>query len=473
MLRFLGPPQRACDGFTRREVLHLGSLAALGVSLPEVLPPTARAQVSAPARTFGQARACILIYLFGGPSQLETFDLKPNAPSHCRGEFQPIATNVPGIQISEHLPRLAQQADKYCLVRGMNHEHPRHGWGLYYMLTGHRHNRPDLDAPPTPDDFPGVGALVTRLKPRRRGLPTAVTLPRWNRFLDLPNDYAGEKAGFLGRAFDPWLVTSERDGLSFRLDDLALPAEVPVGRLDRRRDVLAAVDRRIADWGELGQAHDALHAQAYDLLASPAIRRAFDLGHEPTRLRDRYGQHPFGQGLLLARRLVEAGTTLVQVNWHNDGSDVKSPFWDTHRDNFSTLRERLLPPLDLGLSALLEDLSVRGLLDSTLVLVMGEFGRTPRVGQIVMNNATNSSGRDHWPHAYSVLAAGAGIRGGSVYGVTDDTAATVRDRPLSPPDLQATVLHLLGVDPAAQIHDRQGRPHHASNGQVVQALFGR
>ncbi len=470
MLSFLGPPQRACDGWTRRATLQLGGLAALGLSLPEVLGNAAAAPVGR-LPGFGRARACILVYLFGGPSQLDTFDLKPDAPGHFRGEFRPIATKVPGIQICEHLPRLAAQADKYCLIRGMHHEHPRHGWGLYYMLTGKRHSRPDLDAPPTPDDAPGLGALVTKLGPKRPGLPTAVTLPRWNRFLDVPNDYAGEKAGFLGSGFDPWLVRAAEDGQSFRLDELTLPADVPPGRLDERRDLLAAVDTQISRWGEAGQAHDSLRARAYDLLSARVVRRAFDLTGEPAPLRDRYGRHPFGQGLLLARRLVEAGATLVQLNWHNDGSDVKSPFWDTHKDNFNTLKQRLLPPVDAGLSALLDDLHARGLLGQTLVLVMGEFGRTPRIGQVIMNAATDGSGRDHWPHAYTVLAAGAGIRSGTVYGTTDDKAAYVKDQPVSPPDLLATVLHLLGINSAATIADRQGRPHRVCDGQVVMGLF--
>ncbi|MCI0641888.1 MAG: DUF1501 domain-containing protein [Gemmataceae bacterium] len=473
MFRILGRPLRACDGCTRRELLQIGGAGALGLSLSQL--GAAQAQNSAASsdrRARGRAHACILVYLFGGPSQLDTFDLKPDAPAHFRGEFRPIATNVPGIRICEHLPRLARQADKYCLLRGMWHEHPRHGWGLYYMLTGRRHNRPDLDAPPTPDDHPGLGALVNRLKPARPDVPTAVTLPRWNRFLDLPNDYAGEKAGFLGSAFDPWLVRADASGLTFRLDELALPADVPPARLDQRRDLLSSLDRGLAQFGERGQVHDALHARAYRLLSGRAVRRAFDLSEEPLPMRDRYGPHPFGQGLLLARRLVEAGTTLVQVNWHNDGSDVKSPFWDTHQDNFNTLRNQLLPPVDVGLSALLIDLTERGLLDSTLVLVMGEFGRTPRIGQVIMNAATSGSGRDHWPHAYTVLAAGAGMPAGALYGATDDKAAYVVDGPVSPPDLQATVLHLLGLDPVTVIHDRQGRPHFASEGQVVRGLVG-
>jgi hypothetical protein len=339
------------------------------------------------------------------------------------------------------------------------------------MLTGRQHTRPDLDAPPTPDDYPGLGALVGKLARRRGELPPAVTLPRWNRFLDVPNDYAGEKAGFIGSTYDPWLVQAAKDGQSFALDELTLPLDVPPGRLAGRRDLLAAVDRRLGTWGEVGQKRDVLNARAYDLLGSRAVRAAFDLDREPDRLRAAYGRHPFGQGLLLSRRLIEAGTRLVQLNWHNDGSDVKSPFWDTHKDNFNTLKDRLVPPVDVGVSALLQDLHDRGLLESTLVLVMGEFGRTPRIGQVVMNGATDKAGRDHWPHAYTVLAAGGGVRGGQVYGASDKRAAYVQDAPVTPPDLQATVLHALGIRPDSLIHDRQGRPHAASEGHPVTGLF--
>ncbi len=464
MLRFTGPPQRTCDGWSRRDFLQVGGLAALGLTLPQV--------AAAPAqRTFGRARSCLVIYLFGGPSHIDMWDLKPDAPREVRGEFQPIATRVPGIRICEHLPRLAGQAEKYCLVRSMTHPHPRHGWGLYYMLTGKRHNRPDLDAPPTPDDFPGLGALVTRLGRKSHDLPPAVTLPRWNRFLDLPNSYAGEKGGFLGSGCDPWLVRLQADGPSLSLPELILPLDVPPGRLAERQDLLAVVEQRLGQWGELGQEYDTLQARAYDLLSSQAVRRAFDLTREPGPLRDHYGRHAFGQGLLLARRLVEAGTLLVQVNWHNDGSNVKAPFWDTHKDNFNRLKKALLPPLDEALSALLQDLHERGLLETTLVVVMGEFGRTPRIGQVVMNDATDRAGRDHWPHAYSVLLAGGGVRGGQVHGASDGRGAHVIDAPVTPPDLQATVLHALGIHPGSLIHDRQGQAHVASDGHVVAALF--
>jgi hypothetical protein len=470
MLRLTGPELRACDGWTRRDVLQAGGLAALGLSLPQFL---GRAGAAPGGTGFGRARACLVIFLFGGPSHIDLWDLKPDAPAEVRGEFRPIATNVPGLHVCEHLPALARRADQFCLIRGMTHPHPRHGWGLYHMLTGKRHNRPDLDAPPTPDDFPGLGALVSRLGHARPPLPPAVTLPRWNRFLDLPNDYAGEKAGFLGSGFDPWLVKAGPEGQSFSLEELALPLEVPPGRLAERRQLLADVDGRIGRWGETGRQYGTVQDRAYDLLSSRGVRTAFDLANEPDRLRDRYGRHAFGQALLLARRLIEAGTVLVQVNWHNDGSDIKSPFWDTHKDNFNRLKKALVPPLDVGLSALLDDLRGRGLLESTLVLVMGEFGRTPKIGQVVMNAATDKAGRDHWPHAYTVLAAGGGVGGGQAYGASDDRGAYVTDCPVTPPDLQATVLHALGIRPDSALQDRQGRPHAASDGQPVLGLFGR
>jgi hypothetical protein len=470
MLWLNGSSARVCGGFTRRDILQIGALGSLGLTLPAVL----RARETASKGPLPQrADACILVYLFGGPSHIDTFDMKPAAPSDFRGEFRPIATNVSGISICEHFPALAQQTDQYAIVRSMNHLHPRHGYGLYYMFTGRPHARPDLDAPPTPDDFPTVGSIVAKVRGPRTAFPPAVTLPRWNRFLDVPNDYAGETAGFLGRTYDPWLITAEPGSAEFEVAGVDLPEHVSLARLGERRGLLQRLDRQMARIGENAQArqYDSLYRQAFALVASPKARAAFRLDDESDALRDRYGRHPFGQGLLLARRLVEAGTCLVTVNWHNDKSDVKSPFWDTHKDNFSTLRDRLIPPVDQGLSALLADLASRGLLERTLVVVMGEFGRTPKIGRVVMNAATNASGRDHWPHAYSALLAGGGVRGGQVYGASDDRAAYVTDDPVSPPDLTATILWAMGMDTAETITDRLGRPHRLAEGEPVVGIF--
>ena len=456
---------------TRRQLLRVGALSFAGIGLPDLLRWR---QLQARERDGAQrAKSCILIYLFGGPSQLETFDLKPLAPLDFRGEFQPIATNVPGISISEHLPLLARQADKYALIRSMTHEHPRHGWGLYHAFTGRRHSRPDLDAPPTPDDHPGVGAIVNYSIAPKGGLPAAVTLPRWNKFNDLPDEYAGEKAGFLGKTFDPWLIAADPNAADFGISGIDLPTGLSLGRFAERNTLRRQLETRLEGMlaSSLSQKHDLLYQQAVALVASRSARQAFELQHEASALRELYGRHPMGQGLLLARRLVEAGTTLVTVNWHNDNSDVKSPFWDTHRENFSTLKQKLLPPTDRAIAALLQDLSERGLLDSTLVVVLGEFGRTPRIGRVVMNAATDATGRDHWPHAYSALIAGGGVRGGQVHGASDDRAAYVSRDPVTPPDLVATILWRLGIDRETVIHDRLRRPQPLCDGEPVEALF--
>lgn len=467
---------------SRRELLRWGGLSTLGLSLPQWAALAGAPAATAPGRSAGPrtdapratADACILIYLFGGPSQLDTFDLKPEAPAEFRGEFQPIATNVPGIWVCEHFSQLARQFDKLVVVRSMQHQHPRHGYGLYYAFTGQEHPRPDLDAPPDPGDFPSMGALVGHLQGPRGGMPPAVTLPRWNRFLDLPNEYAGETAGFLGQSFDPWLVRAEPNTAQFQVSGVELPRGLSLARLTARRELLGQLDRWIAqqaDPSPLARQQDSLYRQAFELVSSAPARAAFRLEDEPPRQRERYGASPLGQGLLLARRLVQAGVRLVTVNWHDDGSDVKSPFWDTHQDNFNTLKQKLIPPVDQGLSALLADLAERRLLERTLVVVLGEFGRTPRIGRVVMNAATSATGRDHWPHAYSVLLAGGGLKGGLVYGASDERGAYVVDRPASPTDLVATILSALGCDLGGRIYDRSGRPHTVCAGQPLSEIF--
>ncbi len=492
MLRINGQLARACDGFTRRDLLQIGSLGAMGLLLSDLVAlrgacaaveanPGKPAQLHSPAgnprtiarATPGKAQAVIFIYLFGGPSQIDTFDMKPDAPLDFRGEFRPIDTCVPGVRICEHFRELAAQMDKLAIVRSMHHGHPRHGYGLHYMFTGREHPRPDLDAAPAPEDFPSLGSLVAKVQGPRGDFPPAVTLPRWNRFNDLPNEYAGEVAGFLGRSFDPWLVKCDKSGRQFAVSGVELPSGLTFDRLASRRSLLQSFNTALGRLGESQHVDQlgSLYRQAFSMVTSPQARRAFDLEREPAALRDRYGREPFGQGLLLARRLVEAGATLVTVNWHDDGRDVKSPFWDTHKDNFKTLKDVLIPPLDKGLSALVADLAERGLLESTLVVVTGEFGRTPRIGRVVMNAATNASGRDHWPHAYCALLAGGGVRGGQVYGASDRLAAHVTDSGVSPPDLFATILYALGIDQQQRIYDLQGRPHFLTEGRPVMGLL--
>jgi hypothetical protein len=462
-------------GISRRDALSIGGLSAFGLGLDQLIRADSGQPFSTRLQGFpvGRARSCIVIFLFGGPSQIDLFDMKPAAPLEFRGEFRPISTSVPGIDICEHLPNLARRAHLFQIVRSMHHEHPRHGWGLYYMLTGQKHSRPDLDAPPTPDDFPGIGALVNHVaRDTSPIMPPAVTLPRFNRFLDLPNDYAGERGGRIGQSATPWLVKPDSIG-NLVPEELRLEVPIAPGRLSERVDLLKSVDRSISKWSDAGESatFDSLQSIARRLVSSSRVRAAFDMAGEPESIKSAYGNHPFGRGLLLARRLVEAGTRLVQVNWHEDGSDVKSPFWDTHKDNFNSLKNKLLPPFDQAFPALLDDLQARGLLDETLVLVMGEFGRTPRIGRVVMNAATDSAGRDHWPGAYSVLIAGAGTKQGAIYGASDKQAAYVTDRPVSPPDLHATVLAALGIDPGMKVQDSRGIPIRISDGTPVSGFF--
>jgi hypothetical protein len=457
-------------------MLQVGGLGALGLALPELFRGRAAHAATAGDRNltpaFGKAKSCVLVCLFGGPSHIDTFDLKPDAPSGIRGEFKPIATAVPGVQICEHFPRLARHAEKFAVVRSMYHSATQHGSGLYHMLTGHRYPVPNLDPPPRPDDFPNLGSVLARLRPSEAALPPNVTLPRWCRFACEPHVLAGQFAGFLGGTFDPWLIEADPADPDFRLDTLQLAADVGLNRLAERRPLLADLDRALAWMGETaaGRRSDALYRRAFRIVSSPRARVAFDLAREDDRLRDQYGRTPLGQGLLLARRLIEAGVQLVTVNWHNDKSDIQSPFWDTHKDNFPTLKERLIPPVDQALPALLEDLKQRGLLAETLVVVLGEFGRAPKIG-VKVSDTTFSTGRDHWPYAYSVVLAGGGVRGGQVYGKTDRIAGSVIDHPTTPADLAATILTCLGIDHRREIRDHLGRPCRLSEGEPVLGLF--
>jgi hypothetical protein len=453
MLRVLARRVTPCDGVSRR--VFLTAAAALGLARTAPAGPSPDG--------FGRARRCLLLFLTGGPPQLDTWDLKPDAPAEVRGELKPIATNVPGVRVSELLPRLARQADRCCVVRSVTHGDTVHTSAGYTMLTGVPH--PKANGPtaalirPTPDDHPHLGALLAKSRGARAGLPVAVSLPEYIRDANV-NDFPGQDAGFLGRAYAPLRIDADEARQGFRPPEVVLPADVTAQRLEARGYLRRQLDRALRDAPAAAEM-DAWHAQALGLLRSPAVRRAFEIDREPDRLRESYGRHLFGQGCLLARRLLEAGVAFVTVYWHYEGPD-DSPVWDTHENNFRHLRERLMPPTDRALAALLGDLAGRGMLDDTLVLVMGEFGRTPRV------NA--KAGRDHWPHVQSVLLAGAGVLAGSVYGSSDRRGAYPADQPVTPADLAATVLHLLGVPGDLEVRDRLGRPQRACAGRPVRGL---
>jgi hypothetical protein len=463
MLSIRAAPQRLCDGIARRDFLRLGAFGGLGLSLPGLIQARGTA---APQGTFGRAKRCLLLFLTGGPSQLDTFDLKPDAPEGIRGELKPVATSVPGIRIGELCPKLAQQAHRYCIVRSVTHGDKAHTSAGYTMLTGMVHAKAGKEgegmAAPGPDDHPHLGALVARARNEQRGPPAFVSMPEVIKDANI-NEFPGQDAGFLGKSFGPMRIEMNAEKSGFRPPELVLPADLTGPRLADRRSLRMLLDdaRRLPTASMLAEV-DSHYRQAFDLLNTPAVQRAFQLDREPDRIRSAYGGHLFGQGCLLARRLLEAGVSLVTVYWHYEGPE-DSPVWDTHWNNFKHLRERLLPPADQALSTVLEDLAARGLLEETLVVIMGEFGRTPKVNK--------EAGRDHWPHVQSILLAGPCIRAGSTYGASDRSAAYPADNPVSPQDLMATFLHLLGVPPGAEFHDRTGRPLLACHGTPVAGLL--
>jgi hypothetical protein len=469
MLSVLGSRVRLCDGLTRREALRVGGLGFTGLLWSDWL--RARAAAAGPNRTgrgpaagsFGKARACILIFNYGGPSHLDVWDLKPDAPREIRGEFRPVATSVPGIAITEHLPRLASLASRYAILRSVTHRDNDHAIGAYLALTGYSHPKNailGIEPPATPQDMPAVGSVVGKLRPADRPVFSYVTLGDLRHFGN--NDSMGQNAGCLGKVHDPFVVPFVRP-LNGTLDVSGVTSvmgAVDGGRLGGRRHLLEQLNR-VAPALEATagmRSLDGFAHRAYQLLASPASREAFDLGKEPDRVRASYGPTPFGQNCLLARRLVEAGVPMVTLYSFGNRD------WDTHGDNFTALKNTLLPPTDQGVSALLADLEGRGLLDETLVLWMGDMGRTPRVNK--------GAGRDHWSFCYSVVMAGGGVRGGQVYGASDRSAAYPSTNPVGPGDVAATIYHLLGIDPRAHVTDQEGRPLVVSTGKPIQAVLG-
>ncbi len=460
MLRFTGNSMRLCDGLARREFLRVGGLSALGLTLADLL----RSQAG--VRRNGKAKNCIILFLMGGPPQHSTWDPKPDAPTEVRGEFGPIQTNVPGIHFASLLPRLARHADKLCVLRSVATGDNAHSSSGYYMLTGVPHNPMNAENvnPGPPNDWPTLGAVVRRLRGDQGGLPGAVRMPM-HIFNTDGSVWPGQDAGFLGRTADPWLFKCEPAAANLRIPEFTLANDVPLNRLSERRDLLQQLDRAIATATPEGKAgrYDGFKTQAFNLLASPQARAAFDLSREPLAVRDQYGRHHFGQGCLLARRLIEAGVGLVHVNWFR-GADEPSdaPCWDSHARESQRLKTVLAPPADQGLAALLDDLAQRGLLDETLVACISEFGRTPRINR--------AAGRDHWGHVFSVALAGGGIKGGQVYGSSDKHGGHPRDGKVAPQDLTATILQCLGYEPHTEIRDNLGRPIPASRGEVIRAI---
>jgi hypothetical protein len=462
MLRMLGSPHRFCDGVTRREALTAGALSVLGgcFNLPSLLALEERRPTSAQP---GKAKSVLLLYLHGGAPTQDMFDLKPAAPVEVRGEFRPVATTVPGIQVCEHLPRTARWMHRCAIVRSVHHRAGCHN--TLPSFTGSEQPVDVNELVPRDSFPPGMGAVCEYLKPPHLDLPHYVALPSslgWGFALKRP----GPWGGFLGKRCDPlcsevqpvidpkpppgrrpmWLGTP-------RLADSALGSEMTIDRLDARKSLLQQLDEQRRQLDRRSGDFDRVRQRAFSLLTGSKLREAFNLAAEDPRLGDRYGKHLFGQSALIGRRLIEAGVRFVDVYWDGYSSRVPTnldPYWDTHYKNFEQLKQVNLPYLDQTYTALLEDLEQRGLLEETLVVMMSDFGRTPRVN--------GAAGRDHWTFCYSVVLAGAGIRGGTVCGASDSHAAYVKDRPVRPADICATIYHCLGIDPHTLVSDRAGRP---------------
>jgi hypothetical protein len=448
-----------CEGWTRREWLCAGGLGCLGLTLADLLRLQAAGAAVSEVHSFGRARSCIIAFLFGAPAHQDVWDLKPGAPSAMRGEFRPISSSVPGIFLGEHIPQISRQAHHLALIRSVSHPDNTHTVAMHYMLTGRRHAQPNSNPQNQASDFPTFGAVVQKLRPGNGPLPSGISLNAPANQVSAANHiFPGFFAGLLGSSCDPLFVSADPSRPDFQpFPTVAGPA---AESLRRRRTLLAQIERhqRALEQDARVRTLDAFHSRAFDLVTSGRARQAFDLSREDPRLRERYGPSSFGQGLLLARRLVEAGVRLVTVNWARDDA-----FWDTHADNFRKLKNDLLPPFDRGFSAFLEDLHQRGLLEETLVVCLGEFGRTPRIN--------GQAGRDHWAACNTVVLAGGGFRGGQLHGASDRLAAYPATSPVSPEDLAATIYHALGIAPHTLLRDQENRPLSLCLGTPLVSLF--
>lgn len=415
---------------SRREFLRFGGLSLAGLAASG-LPRTQ----AAPPR----AKSCVFFFLFGGPSQIDLWDMKPEAPVEVRGEFTSTATRVPGIRLCEHLPRLGAAMDQICLLRSMTHKMNVHGPAISEVFSGREYFAPPTTDQASREDWPSLSSLVMRHGHGRRGLPASVVLPWLLQFPGQPRRIAGQTGGRMGERFNALLIQGDFARADYQIDGLAPIEGLTFSRMQDRRDLL----RRISP--DADEALERNRERVYAMLRN-RVGEVLDLRREPDKLREQYGRTTVGQSLLLARRLVEAGVSLVTVNWQDQTTiDGANTCWDTHQNNFAKLKDLLCPIFDRAFPAFVEDLHQRGLLESTLVVALGEFGRTPRMGQFTQSSNTRKTGRDHWPHCFTALLAGGGVRGGQIYGATSNGGFVV-DKPVTPADLAATILHHLGID---------------------------
>ena len=483
MLSIPGRPGATCDGMSRRELLRVGGAGLLGLSLGQLLALEARADATAaPADAalrsgFGSAKNFIFVFLQGGPSHLDIWDPKPDAPDEIRGDFTTLETKIPGVRVSEVMPNLAQILDKTTLIRSVSYTPAglfNHTAAIYQMMTGYTPDKVSPSGqlePPNRNDYPCIGSQVSRIMPPTEPMLPFVMLPRPLQESNVVGK--GGTAGFLGAAYDPYYLFQDPAGV-INTQDLALRTEIDGDRMKRRASLLDKVNGAMPDIEKAVEEYalDSYYDKALQLVISGRARNAFDLEQEKPELRDRYGRHTFGQSLLLARRLIEAGTRVVQVNWPavaNGNPTVDA--WDTHAENFGPLKNLHCPKLDSGVPALLADLDARGLLKDTIVLVIGEFGRSPKMGVSTSGNTNAPDGRDHWPYCYTALMAGGGIARGGVYGKSDKTGSSPAENPVHPVELLATVYHALGIDPHTLVNNHLGQPRELVQAAPVLGLF--
>ena len=444
-------------GVSRRELLQAGYSGLLGVGLTATLRQKAMANPSTRSEGSKSPKSVIIVFLTGACSHHDTFDMKLDAPAEIRGEFQPIATSIPGYAICEHLPKLAARAQKYAVIRTLSHEDNNHLMSTHHVLTGQKQPGGFFDKVASRDDWPCYSSGLSFLRRRDDGLPSGINLPTFLR--EGPLTWPGQHAGFLGQNFDPWQITGDPNKSDFRVDALTLAQGMDVVHLGQRQRLLEEINQKQSQFAEVAQSLRLQKDQqlAMNLLASSKLCQAFELHRESDSIRDQYGRTTDGQSLLTARRLIEAGVPVVQVNMGR----VQS--WDHHQAIFTTLKQRMLPPLDQGVSALLDDLESRGMLNDTLVMMLGEFGRTPKIN--------SEKGRDHWGPCFFGLFAGAGVQGGQVIGRSDSTGAYPATRAFSPNDVGATVYHLLGLPAEVEVEDRLNRRVMLNRGDVIESLF--
>jgi hypothetical protein len=458
----------ACNSFhsaaiSRRQLLKVGGLGLLGLNMPGLLRAAAAKKGPKP-----KVKSVIFLFQFGGPSHIDMFDRKPNAPEAYRGPLKGIPTTVPGLHVCEGLERTAKIMDKVTLIRSMTHTMKNHNSATYYALTGHAPPSDDIRLRDSLELYPAYGSIVDKLAPLRGDMPTFVSYPH---VLADGSITPGQHASFLGKAHDPLFFTQDPNDPNFSLPELSLPADLSLERLQSRRELQKLIDQqsRLLDYSAAAKGLDAYYEKALTMLNSPRLRKAFDLASEPEKVREAYGRTTYGQGCLLARRLVEAGTKFVTVYFSSNigGQSTESGGWDTHGFNntrmYPIIQKYHLPITDQTLPTFLNDMDERGLLEDTLVVWMGEFGRTPKINE--------NASRDHWPQCYTVLLAGAGVKRGFIYGASDKTGSLPAENPVRPDDLAATIYYLLGIDPHTEVMGVGDRPLVIADGKPVMGVI--